>query len=292
MVNDPFVDTDPDGTVVIARGQIWFLQVALQTASGSYVAPDADAFTRTDIRAIYDPDGNNVTALWVTNERDVTDVDDTYDAAHATYVGDDASPNNIGLFYQATGRVAQKVKAPSNVEITKGTARRFRIDWAIKKGSLITKTEYFQTDVAASLVTTSSFVTVDEVRAVISTKMTDPQIESVIEHVTKKARGRAMLYGFDWDSMTELDDYLRTIIVEWCCTMVFTYDQSAYRKIEKLKEGGKRVEFSGTSSKDLERQQAEVKADFEEWLKQKTKYRQPKMKVVTHHYLNTSDPFK
>lgn len=292
MVNNPFVDTDPDGTVVISRGQYWFLQVALQTSNGSYVAPDADAWTRDDVRGIYDPDGNDVTALWVTNVRDPTDPSDLYDAAHATYVGDEATPNNIGLFYQATGKIAQKVMAPADVEITKGTARRFRIDWNVKKGSLISKTEYFQTDVAATLATVSSFVTVDEVRAIIFTKMTDPQIEDAINHVTKKARGRAILYKFDWDSMTTLDDFLRAVLIEWVSTYIFTYDQSAYRKIEKIKEGGKRVEWSGTSSKDLERKELEVKADFEEWLRQKTKFKQPKLRVTTHHYQDSTDPFK
>lgn len=283
MVNDPFVDSTPDGSMVVARGQVVFLQVALETASHVAVIPDADAFEQTNVRAIFNPDNVDVTAAWVTNARDPVDSSDEYDAAHPTYVGDEATPANVGLFHNGSGKIAQKVKAPSESEVTLGqSVRKWRIEWLVKKGgSLIPKTEYFHVSEAGVLVGASSFVTVSEVRTIINTQMTDAQIQSVISHVSRKARGKAKLYGFDWDSMQTLDDYLRTIIVEWCVTQVFLHDQSAYRKIEKLKEGGKRVEFSGTSSKDLERMTAAVNADFAEWLKMKAPLKRPRITTLS-----------
>lgn len=87
LFKGPFTDTEGQNSVLIPRGAYAWLKIALKQGS-AVVAPDADAFERNDIFAIYDPDDNPITRGVATADPD--DPQDTYTSASATYVGLDA----------------------------------------------------------------------------------------------------------------------------------------------------------------------------------------------------------
>lgn len=242
---------------------------------------------------MFDPDGNDVTADFVTVAIDPDDGDDVWDDAHADYVGDDATPENVGLFHNGTGAIAQKIKVPDDAEITvNSTDRRFRVDWKVKKANgFVTKIEYFNVDQAGVLVLDSSAVTVEEVKAGLSTSLSDPQITDLIAEATRAIRGRVEGKDVVWEDFTELPFLLRDAIIQWARWLIFSRDASSGLKVEKLKEGTKRVEFAGISSKDIEGYRVNAKDSLMEYLRDYAPRMQPRLSVATRKMTDTN-PFE
>lgn len=291
MVNAPFTDSTPDGSMVVARDTFIFLQVALQSNSGAALVPDNDAFEQTNVRAIYNPDGADVTSLWATNAIDPVGIDgaaDTYDAAHPTYVGGEATPNNIGLFHDGSGRIAQKAKAPTNAEVTLGsTSRRWRVDWAVRRGGVvIPKTEYFHVAEAGVLVTNTAAVNVQEVTDGIYTTLGTSQIERLIAEATRSVRGRVEKGGIVWAELSSLPDLIREAIIYWSRWLVLNRDAGAGLIASEIKEGSKRVKFAGRAG-IVDNMKVLADAALNEYLSDAPRY-QPGLKVVTRRYNHDS----
>jgi len=260
---NPWPDTTPQNMVVVPRGSIRFIPVRIEV-QGVLTPPDADAFTYTTVRQILDPDGNDVTDEFVTNELDTaaTNPTDVWDEDHADYVGDEASPENVGLFARhvsgdLTGQVAQKVKAPLDAEITLGSStRRYKIIWGLRLFDQVLQDgdgelfEYFHVAPPGSLVFGDGYVSIEEVTDSLSTTMDPEQIERLISRASKAIAGMVLdICKVDVSTFTELPYTLREAIILYTQGLILEQDGSSGGIPIMRKEGRKEERFSVSTEK-------------------------------------------
>lgn len=261
MVSNPFLDTVAENNSLFPRGSINFFKVVTEV-NGVLVNPDGDAFTYTDVRRIEDPDGVDITASWVTNELDPGGFPgggaDTYDENHATYVGGQAAPPNIGLF--ASGAmIAQKFKVPLGAEVTWTTpGRSYRIYFGIRVGGEKAQDgdgelfEEFDVMPAGILSFGSIIVTPAEIKRTLTTGLSDPDIADLVNEVANIHVAAVLAScGKDLNNLDAGDIAgVKSAIIYWARAMVFDADASAGRKRKSIAEGSKRISFSGQDTSD------------------------------------------
>lgn len=202
----------------------------------------------------------DVTSQWVTNAIDPAGIDgvpDTYGAAHSTYVGGQASPANVGAFYNGTSRLAWKFKVPTNAENVIGTSRRYKFKWKVLMETtpsqiFLEDEETFQVGPIGTVSFGALTVTIAEVEAGITTSLTDAQIQLLITEATNYVYGRLEQAGLEPDQFTSLPRLIRNAIVLMTRYLIFQLDASSYKKTSMLQEGDTRISFTGNSQKDAD----------------------------------------
>lgn len=266
MSGTPWPDSTPENLAVVPRGGIRWLPVRVEV-QGVLTPPDVDAFTFSGVRAIYDPDGNDVTADFVTNELDpaATNPTDIWDENHADYVGDQAAPEQVGLFArhiagQLNGQVAQKVKAPLDAEVTLGsTTRRYKVVWGIRLFGQVLQDkdgelhEFFHVAPAGVLSFGGLvFNSVDwaAITAGITSSITDPiQQQAILQEAADAVQADIEGCGYDVTTWETLPLQARTLIILYARNLLFAYDGSAGLIVAEVQELSERVKFTGRSDK-------------------------------------------
>lgn len=288
MVSAPFTDNVGNNLGVYSRGSIDFFKVQVQQ-NGNPVPPDANAFTFTDVRRIEDPDGVDVTADWVTNDLDPNDAGDTYDENHTTYVGGQASPNNIGLFHNGSGAIAQKFKVPASAEITDGVpSRNFRIYWGIRLGGQMLvdgEGEFFEEFNVADygvLIFESGTVTVSDVRAGIETSLDSDSILELISESVDWSDAHLSICGIDSDTFESLPKAVKQAIILYTRALIFERDASAGQRYSMIQEGSKRVTVAGQTTKDLDTLRGRAEEMLMAYCKRFGKRKRPRVAISNH----------
>ena len=257
MSGTPYGDGTPENMMVLPRGTYRFLQTEVRV-QGVLTPPDANAFTFTDVRRIEDPDGNNVTASWVTNALDPTDPADVWDATHADYVGAQATPANTGLFAEKvsgnfTGRVGQKVKVPDNAEVTHGNAnRRYKIVWGIRLlGQPIQDAdgeyhEFFHVASAGVLVFGGGMVTTEEVTALYraADTATIPPLITAASSIVE-----SMLAQVDETAPDDPPQSLLCAVKFLTVLLLMGFEESTGRFVNSVSQGGMSLAFGSTENR-------------------------------------------
>lgn len=256
----PFSDSEPANTLILERGAYYFLKVAVKRG-GALMPLHADSWLLTDLAVIKDPDGADVTAAWVTNAIDpagvvsgASTVSDTYDANHATYKGDLATPDNIGLFSDDLGHVALKILVPSDAEDTYlNSARSYSITWKGKlsdgAGGTVEigpSTETFDVAPPGTFLFAGESITAAEVTKGISTSMDVDQIADIVSQVANDwftggviARAAGTLTV----PLTYIGPNGRRAIILKARSEIFTFDHTAGVVIKKIREGPDQIEY-------------------------------------------------
>lgn len=259
MVNNPYSDDTPKGQVVIPRGEFHFLQVAIRESRDGPLTPP-DTFDSTNIRAILDPDGVDVTDSWATNQLDPDDDNDDFDETHPDYVGDQASPDNIGLFHDGSGRVAQKVEVPSDAEITTNDdTRSYEIQWTFTVNSnTVSDSEIFNVASSGVLVFQATVITPEEVTIGLNTSLTNDDIRELISEATREVRGWVMdVCGVDPDTDSDFSEsvppLVRNAIIKYTRGLIFNRDLSTQQApVSSVRQGRKRVDWAVESKQPAE----------------------------------------
>lgn len=292
MVSDPYVDNTPDGSLVAPRGDILFLKVAVRDGEGGpIVAPDSDwldwdgGADSTTVRTIKDPDDNPVTSNWETIELDPDDSDDDWDDDHADYVGDpddDNTHEHRGLFHNGSGRIAQKVKVPSDAEKTVDDSdRTWSITWEVRKGdNVVTKTENFNVGAAGVLIFSADLIQVAEVTAGINTSLSDTEVEELIKEATDLwAEGRLLAADVDIGSWDVVPPLVRSAVINYTRGLISQRDVNAGNRVARIREGDKTINYSSSRESVSGAYFEAANGQLDEYLQAKAPSRAPSMDV-------------
>jgi hypothetical protein len=191
---------------------------------------------------------------------------------------------NIGLFHNGGGRMAQKIKAPDDAEVTtSSTTRLWKVTWRVKKNdSFIENSENFNVAEAGVLVFNVDVVTVAEVERGIVTNLTDPEIEDIIVEATDQIEGLLDACGIDVDGFTEIPPLVRNGIIKWSRGLIFQRDSLATGgQIIRVKEGPVEVGYSSTSVRtSISDYFDEARIDIATYCKRHGPLKRPRLRVT------------
>jgi hypothetical protein len=283
--NPPFVDDIPTNGLVAPRGSYVWLKSQVTLGGSTTTPPDASSFLVPQLVQILDPDNNDVTAQWVTVVIDPADATDVYDGSHATYVGDEADPDNIGLFHDGLGNLALKVKVPTNAELTyQSSTRRHKVRWSgLTKngGAIIAVEETFVVSEAGVVTFGSMLITPAMVTAGMVTVMTPEQIGGLVQEASMWVRGRLKDCKADLErAQTTFDERIQTGMILYSRALVFDRDASAGYKVGKAQEGTKRIERAGQSDDTPEGLRLRAKEELSGYCKEYGRRGRPRIGVV------------
>lgn len=271
MVSSPFVDPVAAGQLIVQKGGFYFLKVKVER--NSVLTPaHANTWTRTDICVIRDPDGNVVTSSFATKTIEPGDVDDTYDENHATYKGDLATPENVGLFSDDLGHLALKILVPSNAEETYLNATRYyTVTWTVLvsdgAGGTIQvgpTSEAFNVAPAGTLIFEDESVEAADVTRGISTVMDADQVGDLITEARDWFFGEVEGRG---STVEELGYNGKRAIIMMARASIFTFDDTAGLRPNFVREGPDQVRY-GDREKITKSYEEKANAALKLWLRE------------------------
>lgn len=207
----------------------------------------------------------------------------------------DFGTENIGLFHDGAGHVAQKIQVPSDAEVTTGTDRNYTVYWRIKKSdsNFLTGSEVFNVAEAGTLTFDSGTVSISDVKRAITTSLSDAEINDAIDEGIIKTDGKLAACGVDTSSLSDLpaaaQNYIKTAYAEYARALIMKKDLSAQsQRVVRKRQGNKSVRYNVSQESPSEDWKKIWMHSLEEICNQWGDDRTPKANVTTRNHWTES----
>lgn len=216
------------------------------TSGSTTVTTDEDVFTAADKGKIISGNGiaSGTTIATVTDARNV----ELSQAATGTFT--DATINfgkeNIGLFHDGAGAIAQKVQVPAGALITTSTNDYYEIFWKVRKsdGNILSSSEVFNVDEAGVILFQNASVTVSQVTAAINTTLTDGQIIDIIGEANRTVQRMFRRCGIDPLTNENVTVDLIDAVIFWARGLITIKNPSATQPVTSVTQKSKTKRFA------------------------------------------------